>query len=266
MAFGAHSGMVWHFTYTRLRTHRRLATLKETIRRAELEIVRRHLSPPLRILELGGGNGLQAKTLQSWGNDVTSLDVQAEEGAQHFPVSLYDGRTLPFPPATFDVVFSSNVLEHVTDLSGLLTEAKRVLRPAGLMIHMLPTPSWRFWTMITYYFAVGPALLSRRSKKGGPPSSNVRKKRTLFRRLAGLVFPGAHGVFPSAISELYYYSARSWLKVFRANGLTVIEMGPCGIFYTGHKILRFLGVSARQRMARALGSGSNYYVLRVNAT
>jgi SAM-dependent methyltransferase len=240
-----------------------LETLKETIRREELESVRRYLAPPLRILELGGGNGLQAKTLQSWGHDVTSLDVEIEEGKPYFPVTLYDGRTLPFPPDTFDAVFSSNVLEHVTDLPGLLAEAKRVLRPAGVMIHMLPTPSWRFWSIITYYFALG-ALLSRRSRSGASASS-ARKKRTLFRRLIGLTFPGAHGTFPDAVSELYYYSTRSWLKTFHANGLTVEEFGPCGIFYTGHKILGFLNISARRRMARILGSGSSYYVLRVGS-
>jgi SAM-dependent methyltransferase len=241
-----------------------LETLKEAIRREELESVRRYLATPLRILELGGGNGLQAKTLQSWGHDVTSLDVEIEEGKSYFPVTLYDGRTLPFPPDTFDAVFSSNVLEHVTDLPELLAEAKRVLRPVGIMIHMLPTPSWRFWSIVTYYFAIGSALLSRRSRSGAPASS-VRKKRPLFRRLVNLAFPGAHGTFPNAVSELYYYSARSWLKTFRANGLTVDEMGPCGIFYTGHKILGFMGVSARRRIARLLGSGSNYYVLRVGS-
>jgi SAM-dependent methyltransferase len=241
-----------------------LETLKETIRRKELESVRRYLVQPLRILELGGGNGLQAKTLQSWGHVVTSLDVEIEEGKSYFPVTLYDGRTLPFPPATFDAVFSSNVLEHVTDLAELLAEAKRVLRPAGIMIHMLPTPSWRFWSIITYYFAIGPALLSRRSRSGAP-ASNVRKKRTLFRRLIGLTFPGAHGTFPDAVSELYYYSARSWLKTFHANGLAVEETGPCGIFYTGHKILSFLSVPTRRKIAQVLGSGSNYYVLRVGS-
>jgi SAM-dependent methyltransferase len=240
-----------------------LETLKETIRREELES-RPHLPRASRILEVGGGNGLQAKTLQSWGHDVTSLDVELEAGKSHFPVTLYDGRSLPFSPATFDVVFSSNVLEHVTDLPGLLAEAKRVLRPSGVMIHMLPTPSWRFWSIVTYYFAIGPALLSRRSKDGAAASS-IRKKRPLFRRLVNLVFPAAHGVFPNAVSELYYYSARSWLKTFRANGLIVEETGPCGIFYTGYKILRFLGVPARRRISRLLGSGSNYYVLRVGS-
>lgn len=50
-----------------------------------------------------------------------------------------DATATGLPPDTVDVVFSNSVLEHVTpDVIGrLFSEARRVLRPGGLMIHSL---------------------------------------------------------------------------------------------------------------------------------
>ena len=50
-----------------------------------------------------------------------------------------------------DVVFSSNVLEHVAAIDAFLDETARVLKPEGRAIHILPTPAWRGWSMLTYY-------------------------------------------------------------------------------------------------------------------
>ena len=41
----------------------------------------------------------------------------------------YDGSHIPTATDEFNAAFSSNVLEHVRDLSGLLGEIKRVVRP-----------------------------------------------------------------------------------------------------------------------------------------
>ena len=47
------------------------------------------------------------------------------------------GERLPFGDATFDVVYSANVLEHTTDPHQVLRKAVGVLRPGGT-IHMKP--------------------------------------------------------------------------------------------------------------------------------
>ena len=45
------------------------------IRRHELAFVERHLPTRVRILEIGGGTGFQAKLLSEHGYDVASIDV-----------------------------------------------------------------------------------------------------------------------------------------------------------------------------------------------
>jgi len=50
----------------------------------------------------------------------------------------YDGRTLPFPDASFDSIFSSEVFEHIFNLPEILDELYRVLKPGGYMLITVP--------------------------------------------------------------------------------------------------------------------------------
>ncbi|WP_262249407.1 class I SAM-dependent methyltransferase [Parapedobacter soli] len=50
----------------------------------------------------------------------------------------YDGETLPFGDESFDSIFSSEVFEHVFNLSQILDELYRVLKPGGHMLITVP--------------------------------------------------------------------------------------------------------------------------------
>jgi SAM-dependent methyltransferase len=50
----------------------------------------------------------------------------------------YDGRTLPFPDASFDAVISFEVFEHVFNLDEILDEIRRVLKPGGKLLFSIP--------------------------------------------------------------------------------------------------------------------------------
>jgi SAM-dependent methyltransferase len=53
------------------------------------------------------------------------------------------GEDLPFEDASFDLVLSSNVLEHVRDPAAVISESIRVLRPGGLLHFVVPNyGSW----------------------------------------------------------------------------------------------------------------------------
>ena len=48
------------------------------------------------------------------------------------------GENLPFNDASFDYIITSHVLEHVWDLISCFHEMKRILKPNGLMVHIIP--------------------------------------------------------------------------------------------------------------------------------
>src|SRR5438045_811154 len=118
------------------------------LRASEIDMIAELIPGGARILEIGAGSGQQALELQRRGFLVTAVDVGNSNYAADrvFPVIDYDGKTLPVASTSVDVVFSSNVLEHIADLSGLHSEIRRVLRPDGMCVHVMPTHVWRLWT------------------------------------------------------------------------------------------------------------------------
>jgi SAM-dependent methyltransferase len=242
----------------------------EELRLAELEAVRPHLprSKGLRILEIGAGNGWQASVLAGWGYEVNAIDVpeRIRSARQYFPVRDYDGTNIPFAAEQFDIVFSSNVMEHVKQLPELLLETRRVLKAGAVAIHVLPTPAWRLWTSLSHYgYLMKRLLWGRPSQSWEAPSPNVAeaiRQKGAFRVLSRILVAGPHGEYPNALAELYYFSKRRWLKVFRGSGFAVLDALPAGVFYTGYSLVPRLGVGARRSLARLLGSACRIYVMK----
>ncbi len=91
------------------------------------------------ILDHGCGDGLFAAL--AWPNKTITagcdLDERAVEGARkrgHYgSVDVCDAsKNLPFPDASFDLVFDNSALEHMPDLEPALAHVSRVLRPGGV--------------------------------------------------------------------------------------------------------------------------------------
>ena len=92
------------------------------------------------MLDLGCGDGAVTAELAQDGVHVTGVDVSpvAIERARaahpqiEFETAASD-EPLPFGDAAFDAVVCLNVLEHVADTQHFLSEARRVLAPAGIV-------------------------------------------------------------------------------------------------------------------------------------
>jgi len=220
---------------------------------AELEQIRSHFGHRTRVLEIGGGNGLQAAKIAGWGCDVSSIDLmQRTNKAIHFDVGDYDGKNIPFENENFDIVFSSNVMEHVLDIDMILKECKRVMKPDGLAIHIMPTPSWRFWTIISHYpYLIGSFIRRIFSKDRG--SSGVYSDGTP-------IIPPPHGAYRTAFHELYFYSKWRWERVFVVNGFQVSDCHPTGVFCSGYALFPKLGIPIRKIFSNILGSSGNIFI------
>ncbi|MET3924384.1 methyltransferase domain-containing protein [Devosia sp. 2618] len=81
------------------------------------------------VLDLGCGDGQVAVGLMAQRPDlkVEGVDVM-ERLVTHIPVTVYDGKTLPFADDSFDYVTIVDVLHHCDDPAAVLTEAARVAR------------------------------------------------------------------------------------------------------------------------------------------
>ncbi|MCW3031907.1 MAG: hypothetical protein QOK19_2545 [Solirubrobacteraceae bacterium] len=99
-----------------------------------------------RVLDLGCGEGWFAAALQQAGVSVLGADV-AEEPLRRARAAhpglelelLEDEASWNLPDGAFDVVWAGEVIEHVADTAGWLSEVRRVLRSGGTLL--LSTPS-----------------------------------------------------------------------------------------------------------------------------
>ena len=98
--------------------------------------------PGCRILEIGAAAGCLTVALNEQGYSCTGIepDADALQTAQALAhelaraCSVIEGRAecIPFPAASFDMVITNSVLEHVSDIDACLGEISRVLKPGGL--------------------------------------------------------------------------------------------------------------------------------------
>jgi len=108
----------------------------------------RHLTPPPgRVLDFGCGTGHVGARLAEQGYSVRGCDFSSamlEEGRRIFggqiEFDLLDPAwsRLPYPDAVFDLAVASSVLEYVEDLTPVLAELTRVLRPGGYLLATVP--------------------------------------------------------------------------------------------------------------------------------
>jgi len=139
-----------------------------------------------KILDLGCGFGRHAYEAARRGAQVVALDAGEDEvegvlgtfaamvdAGELLPdttrvgVVQGDALHLPFPASTFDRVICSEVLEHIPDDIGAMSELARVLRPGGTMAVTVPRfgPELINWALSDEYHMVkgGHVRIYRRS-------------------------------------------------------------------------------------------------------
>ncbi len=115
--------------------------------RAILSFLER-LDRNLRVLEIGAGGGFLLEELwrrgfrRMTGSDITvTALLEMSHRDSQLQVVGADAESLPFRDQTFDVVISSDVIEHLVRPDDHLAEVRRVLSPGGQ--YLLKTPNRR---------------------------------------------------------------------------------------------------------------------------
>jgi len=95
---------------------------------------------PSAILDLGAGTGRAARILAARYPDarIVELDLAPamlqQDGAAGRTTVCADAECLPFAPGSFDLVFSSLMLQWCNDVPAVFAGARDALRPGGLLI------------------------------------------------------------------------------------------------------------------------------------
>lgn len=106
------------------------------------ELVRRVLVTPMAVLDVGGATGVHARWLAADGHSVQLIDpvprhIEAAASVPGVTARLGDARQLPVGDGSADAVLLLGPLYHLTeseDRATALAEARRVLRPGGVLI------------------------------------------------------------------------------------------------------------------------------------
>jgi SAM-dependent methyltransferase len=127
-------------------------------RTAEFGYVARQLRAPRgsRVFDLGSPKDLAVMLARSRGYEVVATDILPEavalsaryaraqglegQGPGRVRSEVHDGRSLPFPDASFDAAFSVSVLEHIPDDgdAAAIRELVRIVRPGGHVVLTVP--------------------------------------------------------------------------------------------------------------------------------
>lgn len=112
------------------------------------------------ILEIGCSGGPLMESLQAEGFvHLFGIDISPEAialcRARNLPnVSVMDAQTPEFPPASFDVITASDVLEHLADVPRALAAWHQLLRPGGAVVVFVPAFQflWSGHDVINHHF------------------------------------------------------------------------------------------------------------------
>ncbi len=98
-----------------------------------------------RLLDLGAGSGLFVRMALDggWRAEGTELSIQSRAWArEHHDVTLRDPVSSSSDAASYDVVSIINVLDQTPDPLLLLRQARKALRPDGLLLVRVPNGSF----------------------------------------------------------------------------------------------------------------------------
>lgn len=219
-----------------------------------------------RALELGAGAGFQSRLLAHYAADLVATDYRpVPAGWSDRPGLTYrvcDAERVDkiFDAQQFDLIFSSNMLEHLPDPGRALNGMRSVLRNNGVLVHLIPSPFWKLSQMLGFYPNAIISRIDRLGLRGGPkhPSeasweNNPKVADRHYRYLRRLLWPTPHGVSRSNLAEFAAFSPSRWRSTFARAGFEVVAVrrGPISSGYG-------FGLDSLRALLERLGLTSEY--------
>ena len=235
-------------------------TYLHNLRRREIEMIFGRCPTPcfVRGLELGAGDGFQSGMLVRYVASLVVTDVYPEilqrANTEAITHRVCDAEQVGdiFAAGEFDLVFSSNMLEHLPHPMRALLGMYRILHDDGLAVHVIPSPFWKLCQLIGFYpnavvsrlerytarwaRAEGTIQPEQRNTNGITASEwdrNPKSEGRRYRYLRRLLWATPHGAASSNLEELRAFSPALWRRQFVEAGFTVAQTlrGPVSSGY-----------------------------------
>lgn len=185
------------------------------------------------VVDVGGGAGYFSDEFERRGARCLLVEPGAStlpahgEGNNAHDLATWSGRLLPtrtlnadgarspFPDAVADIVFTSNVYEHVAEPEAFLNELVRILRPGGTLYfsYTLWFSPWGGHETSPWHYLGGRYAARRFERRTGAPPKN-RFGSSLFARHAGATLRALRAreeLEVVAVLPRYYPRWMAWL-------------------------------------------------------
>ena len=113
------------------------------------------------LLDMGCGTGWFSKRAAEAGAKVVSFDIsrklvsKAQQKVPSMPI-VGNALCLPFSGASFDIVVSSEVIEHTVSPASAVLELARVLKTNGILLLTCPNKKWNWLVSLASLLRVRP--------------------------------------------------------------------------------------------------------------
>lgn len=219
------------------------------LRRREIEIIfSRCPEGYFRVgLELGAGDGFQSQLLSRYVVRLVSTDVNrarlalSGRGPAQYLVCDAEVAGRTFRPASFDLVFSSNLMEHLSRPEVAFGGIFDLMKGDGVCISVMPNPFMKLMWMLFFYPNKGMRLLEVLSGSSLPDALGDRRAADLWdnnprpvlpqpakaRRYGFLrrqLWPVPHGAYRSNLEEFIRYRRARWVRLIQNEGLEIIRI------------------------------------------
>jgi SAM-dependent methyltransferase len=206
-----------------------------------------------KILDIGCATGVFLNEMQKKGWKCYGIEPDQEAVAyarRRFGLDVFCGvvEDANLPANSFDVVTLWDVLEHVYDLNSTISEIKRLLKPGGVIIAILPNADaferawfeeyWVGWEVPRHYRTFTPNTITEFLKKHG------------FDEIEIFSFTGRHGAFMLSI-EFWLNSVEmaAWKKklIMSVFGSFIVRILTLPVFMVFERLNRSTEMSFSAR-------------------
>ena len=229
------------------------------IKKTGAEIISRFfdLSNHGSILEVGCGSGVNTAFLSGSAKSVIATDLPDYDSTTHSlgiavakrllervdvknaEIVSCSGEVLPFRDNTFDLVFSSSVLEHIDDKESALKEMLRVVKPGGAVLFVIPTYVQSICAFVHLPLYMGKRILevahmkvfkrpltatrTLLPTKSDSARANSAILDSFMKSHPDLPFPQPHGSYKNVFQEFSRQLPWRWTRLARKCGARKVE-------------------------------------------